>query len=149
MSREIGKLGKDSPYLAEKLNSYCPMFGINTSLVEINKAKNPPGHFEKIKVVNPKQSREIFLDEVVNEILYNPEIASFYAYLKSAIRRTGEKGVDIEDIAKQIRRAGDDVPSCVEKMIGDVFYHQFDVLNDRVTKKLKEIKDQEKELGYE
>ncbi|MBQ7351524.1 MAG: hypothetical protein IJW59_01465 [Clostridia bacterium] len=146
MSKEIGKLGKDSPYLEEKLSSYCPMFGIDTSLVEINKEKNKPGQIEKIKVVNPKKSREIFLKECVREILTNPEIASFFNSLKSHLKVTGEHGVDIDDVTKQIRRGGDDVPPCVAKMIGDVFYHQFDVLNGMVKKRLKEIKDQEKEL---
>lgn len=143
MSREIGKAGKDSPYLKEKLESYCPMFGISTSLVELNPEKDFSNRNEKIRVKNPKESRETFLEEVSYEILTNPEIAVFFNHINNLMTEKHSKGLDIHNIALEIRRSGDEPPQCVEKMIQDILGHQFDILNEKVHRNLKILKEQD------
>ena len=80
ISREILKQGKSSVRLHELLDEYVPMMGITTSTVQLNKSKGED-ELKKLKVV--KSRRDVFLNELTNEILTNPEIAVFYANLKN------------------------------------------------------------------
>lgn len=132
MSREIGKLGKDSPYLKNKLDGYCPMFGIKTSTVVIEDRTGKCG-LDRLKVVEPQQSREVFLDELAEEILTNPEIAVFFKKLETM----QERGI-IAEVTNELVAAGDNPPECVSKMIKDVVGHQFDVLSQRVHTRLRD-----------
>ena len=141
MSKEIGALGKDSPYLKNKLENYCPMMGIKTSTVAVDTRISKEG-LSKVKVVEPKTNREIFLNELADEILMNPEIAGFFKHLESL----QEQGV-VATVTKELQVAGDNPPSCVAKMIRDVVGCQFDTLKDRVYTRLKMHKQEYEKEG--
>lgn len=136
MSREIGKLGKDSPYLADKLGDYCPMFGIKTSTVVIED-RTGKANFDRLRVVEPKKSKDIFLDELAEEILTNKEIAPFFKKLETM----QEKGI-VAEVTKDLYSAGDNPPPYVAKMIRDVVGHQFDLLQERVHSRLQKHRDE-------
>ena len=141
MSKEIGKLGKDSPYLKERLREYCPMFGIKSSTVVIDD-RTGKGNLERLKVVEPEASRNKFLDEVTDEILMNPEIAIFFKNLENM----QEQGI-VESVTQSLYAAGDNPPTCVAKMIRDVVGCQFDTLKDRVHTKLRKYKQESEREG--
>lgn len=139
MSKEIGKLGKDSPYLKSQLDNYCPMFGMSTSTVVIEDRTGNKG-LDRLKVVDPKKSKEIFLDEIAEEILINPEIAVFFKKLESM----REQGI-VSSVTKDLYAADDNPPLYVAKMIKDVVGCQFDTLQNRVHTKLQKYKASERE----
>lgn len=143
MSKEIGKKGKDSEFLAAQLSKFCPMFGIKTSLVELKPEKNGFNRNERVKIKSPKASREIFLDEIADEILTNPPIAIFFSDLRRLIEKQGIDGLGFQKIHNGLEAEGNPPPECIEKMIRDVFGHQFDVLLERVNSRLKMYKVQE------
>lgn len=135
MSREIGRKGKDSPYLKEQLANYCPMFGFKTSTVVIED-RTGKGNLDRLKVVEPKRSKEIFLNEIAEEILINPVIASFFRRLENM----QEQGI-VASVTKDLHSAGDNPPPYIAKMIRDVVGHQFDLLQERVHTRLQDYKN--------
>lgn len=129
MSREIGALGKDSPYLKERLSSYCPMMGVKTSLVSIDNQVRK-GSLEKIKMIDPKRDKKIFLRELSLAIINNPEIAPFYKKFESMVKN----GELFEFVKRDLARAGDNPPEYITKMVEDVMGHQIDELSAEIHK---------------
>lgn len=134
MSKEIGKLGKDSPYLRQQLSNYCPMFGLKTSNVVIDDRVRG-GDIERVKVFDPQHGREAFLQEMAEEILYNPEIAVFFKNIEIKMRES----TLMKSVVRDLEASGENPPPYVIKMINDVMGHQFDILNERVQTRLAEI----------
>lgn len=134
MSREIGSRGKDSPYLKERMDNYCPMMGIKSSLVVIdNTVKN--GDVERVKVNKLHENREVFLNELAKEIINNPEIAVFYKLLESMVT----DGSLIKKVSDELAMSGDVPPAYITKMVKDVMGHQIDVLNEKVHIAIDEV----------
>lgn len=138
MSKEIGKAGKDSPYLTNKLEQYCPMFGFSTSTVELDQ-KN----LSKLIIPDAEKGREIFLTEICNEIATNPEIAIFF---KSLVTRIQSKNF-IPKILGKLAERGEEPPIYVTKMVKDVMEHQVDVINDFLHIMLNQLNDNEMKIG--
>lgn len=134
MSKEIGSLGKDSPYLRTQLEKYCPMMGIKTSLVYIDD-KSKSGNVERVRIVNPRENKKIFLKELANEIIQNPEIAVFYKLLESKI----SSGDLLSRVTKDLQASGDCPPDFMLKMVGDVMGHQVGELDRYVRRTLNEV----------
>ena len=144
MSREIELTGgAQSPYLASMLNKYCPMLGVKTPLTEINDKKEKDFGDKKIKVINAKDGRDTFLDEISKEILINPEIASFFIKIKRVFFPKENSGAQLDVIEKEFHMAGEEPPAYITKMISNIMGYQFNILNDFVHKKLSEIKKTE------
>lgn len=141
MSREIGAKGKDSPYLHDRLASYCPMMGIKTSLVTID-SNVRKGSLEKIKMVDPKNDKNVFVYELALAIVNNPEIAPFYKRMESMVR----SGKLMDKVKEDLRAAGDKPPAYITKMVGDVMGHQVDQLNMEIRKIIDKINSSDKEM---
>ena len=128
ISREIEfQGGKNSALLDYQLSNYCPMMGIQNSLVEIN-YNSKSFNAEKIKTVNPKQSRITFLKELANEIIINPEIAVFYKLLQEKIR----SGSLMQNVINDLNKVGDNPPTYISKLISNVMDYQIETLDKYV-----------------
>lgn len=138
MSREIGSLGKDSPYLKERLSSYCPMMGVKTSLVGIDNQVRQ-GSIEKIKMLDPKHDKKVFLNELSLQIVNNPEIAHFYINLENMVN----DGSLFKYIESDLSRSGDNPPAHIIKMVEDVIGHQVGQLSAEVHRVINLINSDE------
>lgn len=128
ISREIEAQGEDSPLLNHQLSNYCPMMGVNSSLVIIDDKGKNPRDAERIRIANTQQGRETFLKELSNEIIYNPEIAIFYKLLESKIN----DGSLMQNVMKDLENAGDNPPLYVGKLVNEVMTHQLSTLDSYV-----------------
>ncbi|MGN0961698.1 MAG: hypothetical protein ACI4PF_05850 [Christensenellales bacterium] len=140
MSREIEAQGENSPLLNLQLSNYCPMMGISTSLVMLD-AKGKTGDAEKVRIINPQQGREIFLKELSNEIIHNPEIAVFYKLLETKI----SSGTLMKNVMKDLDKAGDNPPPYISKLINRVMTKQLSTLDRYVHLAVDEVNKQYEE----
>lgn len=132
ITREIKTQGKNSQRLHDLLKNYVPMMGISTPTVELNRDKNA---LEDKKLKVKRETREKFLDELTDEILYNPEIAFFYHNLK--------RDINLEDINYILEKEKNPAPQAVSDMIELVMGYQVNVLNELLNEKMHNLKMQE------
>ena len=135
ISREIKVQGENSQRLHDLLKNYVPMMGIRTSTVELNKDKFLEED-RKLKVI--KSRREVFLEELTDEILNNPEIAIFYQHVK--------KYLNIAQINELLEREKTPAPQPVADMVELVVGHQMNILDNLIKEKIQKSKV---EIGLE
>lgn len=128
ISREIQVQGKNSQRLHDLLKDYVPMMGIKTSTVEINSEKDF-GENKKLRVI--KSRRDVFLDELTNEILTNPEIATFYHDLK--------RDLNIAEIRRSLERDNVAPPKAVSDMVESVVGYQLNIIDTLLEEKIAEL----------
>ena len=133
ISREIKVQGKNSQRLHDLLKDYVPMMGIKTSTVELNTDKFKEED-KKLKVIRSRKG--IFLDELTNEILNNPEIAMFYKKIKTKL--------DLKQINEILEREKTPAPTPVVDMVEKVVGYQYNLLNDLINEKIKQSKSCDK-----
>lgn len=117
------------------------MMGIKTSLVTID-SNVRKGSLEKIKMVDPKNDKNVFVYELALAIVNNPEIAPFYKRMESMVR----SGKLMDKVKEDLRAAGDKPPAYITKMVGDVMGHQVDQLNMEIRKIIDKINSSDKEM---
>lgn len=129
ISREIKVQGKNSQRLHDLLKDYVPMMGIKTPTVKINTDKFKEED-KKLKVI--KSTRDVFLDELVNEILNNDEIAIFYQHIKT--------NLNLSQINELLEREKTPPPKPVADMVESVIGYQFNLINTLIDEKIKQSK---------
>lgn len=140
MSREIGKQGKDSPYLDSLLKDYCPMMGIRTSTVAID-VNHKKGGLERLKVVSPEEGRKNYVHELALEIVNNPEVAPYYLEFDHMVK----DGSLMKKICKDLELSGDMSPGYILKMVGDVMGHQVEELSSEIRRVIQQINNRAEE----
>lgn len=126
MSKEIEATGgKNSPYLKDRLEKYCPMMGVSTPLVRVETSRKT-GEDDVLVVDDPIKSREIFLDELCRVIADDAELSMFLIELTD--------NLNVDAITAQLKRGGDDPPESIAKLIKNVVGHQLDVINQHMKK---------------
>lgn len=130
ITTEIKSQGKNSQRLHDLLKYYVPMTGIKTSTVEINSNKE-----DKTKLRVIKSRRDVFLDELTNEILNNPEIASFYSRVK--------RKLNVQEATRLMQFEKMEPPEAVSDMVELVVGYQFNVLNELIREKIKKSRMEE------
>lgn len=129
ISREIKVQGKNSQRLHDLLKDYVPMMGIKTPTVTLNTDKFKEED-KKLKVI--KSRRNVFLDELTDEILNNPEIAMFYRNIK--------KNLNFDQINEFLEREKTPAPKPISDMVESVVNYQFNLLNELINEKIKQSK---------
>jgi len=137
ITREINVEGENSKRLNDLLKDYVPMMGIKTPTVEINRSKDSEEN-KKLKV--KKETRSIFLNELTDEILNNPEIALFYKNVK--------KYLNVALITQFLEREKTPVPKAVAQIVEMVAGYQLNVIDSLIYEKINNIhKTEEEELN--
>jgi len=131
ISREIKVQGKNSQRLHDLLKDYVPMMGIKTPTVELNQDKDIT-EVEKLKV--KRETREVFLDELTNEILNNPEIAEFYIAAKEYL--------NVKLVTELLKKEKTPPPKPVADMIELVVGYQLNVIETLLNEKIKQSKEE-------
>lgn len=127
--------GYDAPSISARLSNYCPMMGIKTSLIEV--AKGLP----KISTTSDTEKKSAFIDELTDEILFNPEIATFYLLAKDKF--------NINAVKNKLEKQDDCLDENVYKMAEIVSNYQMSLIDNTIKKKLENIKEEDaRELPY-
>ncbi|MBQ8615415.1 MAG: hypothetical protein IJ415_02495 [Clostridia bacterium] len=128
ISREIQVQGENSQRLHDLLKDYVPMMGIKTPTVELNTNKDL-AEAEKLRVL--KDRRDIFLDELTDEILNNPEIAKFYMDVK--------KYLNVKQVTNLLEREKTPPPQAIADMVELVSGYQLNLLDELVNEKINNL----------
>jgi len=131
----------NAPIMHTIMNKYCPMFGIKTCLVKIDTKKAEKYcEVEKIDVVNTKENKDAFLDELTDEIMHNPEIAFFYIKLKEAFNYNKQTGLlDLNILFDVLKRNGEEIPDEIRELVTAVINYQINEIEKELTKKIYKI----------
>lgn len=150
ISNQIKKDYVNSPRIQELMENYCPMFGIKTSTVVIDtryyeKYSCP----EKIRVYQPKVNKDIFLDELTDEILRDPELALFYHKIKEKLNYNEKtKLVDLDTVFSKLILKGEVLGKEVVEMVRSVFNYQLNVIDQELQRKIKMERDYFEKEGF-
>lgn len=139
ISREIKSQGENSQRLHDLLKDYVPMMGIKTPTTKLAEQED---RAEGAKLAVIRERRDVFLDELTDEILRNPEIARFYLDLKETL--------DVKFVTKMIAREGVKPPQAISDMVELVVGYQYNLLNQLLEEKIQKINESfETEVQYE
>ena len=137
----------NSPRMHELMHKYCPMFGVKTSTVciDVDRA-NKTGYPEKLKLLPGEKSKEVFIDELTNQILHNGELAAFYIKLKDVLgydRKT--KNLDMSMVFECMELKNEDVDPVIKEMVTAVATYQINEIEEVLIKKIKNYKEKEEQ----
>lgn len=137
----------ESPRMKELMDNYCPMFGIKTSTVVIDIDRyNKVGNPQKLKVKDPKKSKEIFLEELADKILTNVDMVWFYKdVLKTLNYDEKTKSVDLSYMFEEIAIADKKIDPVVQEMVTAVVTYQIGEIEMAIKKKLADYKAMQEE----
>jgi len=132
----------DSPRMAELMQNYCPMFGYSTSTVDIDVDRyNKVGHPQKLKLKDPKKYRAIFIDEMAERILVNPEMAFFYRNMLRVLNYDSKtKQIDPSFLFEEIAIADKEIDPVVIETVTAVVTYQINEMQKVLNKKLQGYK---------
>lgn len=128
----------NSPRMEELMDKYCPMFGLKTTTVVIdvdryNKVQNP----QKLKLKDPRKARQIFVDELTDEILVNANTAVFYKdLLKTLNYNPKNKSIDPSYLFDEIGIADKEIDPVIQEMVTAVVTYQINEIEKTLEKKL-------------
>lgn len=128
ISKEIKVQGKNSQRLHDLLKDYVPMMGIKTPTTELAHQCESIAQ-DKLRVI--KDRREVFLDELTEEIIRNPEIAKFFIDLK--------ENLNLQLINQKIEREAEKPPQAVSDMVELVVGYQYELLHELIDEKIQMI----------
>jgi len=150
IASQIKKDYVNSPRIKELMENYCPMFGIKTSTVVVDtKYYEKYGSAEKVRVSDAKNNKKIFVDELTNEILNDPEMALFYSNIKKELHYNEKtKLVDLDPIFAQLLLKGEDLGKEVIEIVRAVFNYQLNVIEQELQRKIKLERDYFEKEGY-
>jgi len=128
----------DAPIMHTIMNKYCPMFGIKTCLVKIDEKKAQKYcEVEKIDVVNTKENKDAFLNELTDEILNNPDLAFFYIKLKENFKYDKKtRLLDLSILFDVLKRNGEEIPDEIREVVTAVINYQLNEIEKELEKKI-------------
>ena len=136
ISKEIGKDPTASPLLKHKMDKYIPMMGVKTSTVRLEPTSD--GQIGS-KMRNDISKKDAFVDEITDEILYNPDLARFFLKFK--------KYFSMDKVVESIRAEGDEPPTELVKLVNDVITYQINDLDKVINAKLDKIHKLDEGMG--
>ena len=133
----------NSPRMEELMKNYCPMFGYKTATVGIDVDRyNKVGHPQKLKLKDPQKYREIFLDEIADQILTDANMAVFYKNIQKTLRYDEKtKAIDPSYLFEEIAIADKEVDPVVREMVTAVVTYQMNEIEKVLEKKLAQYKE--------
>lgn len=132
ISREIGKDPIHSPLLQSKMDSYIPVMGVKTATAKLEPTSD--GQIGS-KMRADKSKKDVFIDELTDEILHNPDLANLFAKFKYEF--------SMDKVLKDIERGGDNPPPEIVKLVNDVITYQINSLDVVLDAKLQKIHEEE------
>ena len=127
-----------SDRMKQLMSSYCPMFGIKSSTVQIDMDKyQKTGSIEKLKIKEDDHIKDKFIDELSKEILTNPEIAVFYKLMLHSFHYdANSRTIDLGEVFNELSAGGDEIPKEIKDMVTGVMTYQINEIQTVLDKKL-------------
>lgn len=147
----VGEIKGDylnSPRMKLMMDKYCPMFGIKTSTVKIDtRAYKKYNSIERLTLKdNIKNVKNKFIDELTDEIIYNPEISMFYKNMLYSLKYNESTGdIDLSPVVNELKLRGDTLPYEILEMTKGVMIYQINELEKTLDKKMEDIRKNRKE----
>jgi len=151
ITRQVNGDYINSPRMEQLMEKYMPRLGVKTQtvVIDVDKAKKY-GTPERLNPKTDKLTKKIFLDELTNEIMHNPEIATFYVNMKYEFgynKRT--KLLDLSPLFDSFKDE-DALDPVVVEMVTAVMNYQINEIEKELKRKLaierKRKKEEEKEI---
>ncbi len=141
-----------SPVMKSLMDKYCPMFGIKSSTCLIDtRVANKYNRFDKIKINPDPKVKDVYLKELVDEIMHNAEIAFFYIKLKESIGyNPSDKSINLKPMFKSLQDNGEDIPKSIEELVTGIITYQVNQIEQELIKTINKYNhcysEEEREL---